>query len=77
MMDINKKIPKYIQICIRRMFWHRQVVKNNTRIVEEWMTINKIDKTIPLQNLIETYNIKAKRKFVAKGQMTIFDYIKE
>ncbi len=69
------KVPKSIQVSIRRMFYHNQVVKNNAKKVDDWMLKNKIDKTIPLQDLLDNLDYKKPNKYIAKGQMSIFDYI--
>lgn len=68
-----KKVPKYIQECIKRMFYCDKVIKSNARVVEQWINDNKIDRTIPLSSLLEPSSSK-KHSFISKGQMTIFDY---
>lgn len=69
------KAPKYIQIAIRRMFYHQKVVRNNADKVNQWLSNNKIDRNIPLNEFVDSLDYKRKKQFVAKGQMTIFDYI--
>ena len=49
------------------------MMKDNGLIVKEWMEKNEIDKSIPLENLLTKPKIKPK----IKGQMSIYDFIKE
>lgn len=69
----NKIAPNYIQLAIRKMFKYSQMMKDNGLIVKEWMEKNEIDKSIPLENLLTKPKIKPK----IKGQMSIYDFIKE
>ena len=69
------KVPKYIQICIKRMLFHRKVVEHNTEIVNKWFLANDYDKNIPLKDLIDEKNLVSEK--VPKGQLSIFDFIKE
>lgn len=69
----NKTVPNYIQLAIRKMFKYSQMMKDNGLIVKEWMEKNEIDKSIPLENLLAKPKIKPK----IKGQMSIYDFIKE
>lgn len=72
-----KHAPKYIQICIRRMFYHQKVVTTNAKVVKQWMINNRIPKSIPLNNFLEDISVtKGKKNLIAKGQMSIFDYLK-
>lgn len=73
-MKNNINIPKYIQTCIKRMCWHRQVVRNNLSIVEDWIDKNKIDKNIPLEEFINISDLEKEEK-TTPGQLTIFDYL--
>ena len=73
-MKNNVHTPKYIQICIKRMYWHRQVVRNNLSIVENWIDKNKIDKNIPLEDFINISDLEKKEKIIP-GQLSIFDYL--
>lgn len=67
------KAPKYIQLCIRRMLYHRKVVENNTAKVNEWFNANNIDKKISLIELLE----EESREIVPKDQISIFDLLEE
>ena len=49
------------------------MMKDNGLIVKEWMEKNEIDKSIPLEKLLTKPNVKPK----IKGQMSIYDFIKE
>lgn len=66
-------VPNYIQSAIRKMFKYSRLVKNNGLIVKEWMEKNEIDQSIPLESLLT----KPKAKPKIKGQMSIYDFIKE
>lgn len=69
----NKPVPNYIQSAIRKMFKYSRMMKDNSLIVKEWMEKNEIDKSIPLEKLLTKPNVKPK----IKGQMSIYDFIKE
>lgn len=56
------------------MYWHRQVVRNNLSIVENWIDKNKIDKSIPLEDFINISDLEKKEK-ITPGQLSIFDYL--
>lgn len=67
------KAPKYIQLCIRRMLYHRKVVENNTAKVNEWFNASNIDKNTSLVDLLT----EETKEVVPKGQMSIFDLLEE
>lgn len=67
------KAPKYIQLSIKRMLFHRKVVENNTAIVNKWFEANNLNKNIYLKDLIED---NTQKEIVQRGQMSIFDFIK-
>ncbi|MEI3530668.1 MAG: hypothetical protein V8Q75_06405 [Bacilli bacterium] len=69
-----KKAPKYIQLCITRMFYHQRVVKNNSLIVEQWLLNNQIDRNVPLKKFLENNAVVKKAHTIAKGQLSIFDF---
>nr|DAH24367.1 MAG TPA: hypothetical protein [Caudoviricetes sp.] len=55
------------------MFKYSRMMKDNGLIVKEWMEKNEIDKSIPLEKLLTKPKVKPK----IKGQMSIYDFIKE
>lgn len=67
------KAPKYIQISIKRMIYHRKIVENNTAIVNRWFEANNVKKSTCLMDLIE----ENKKEVALKGQMSIFGFIEE
>lgn len=69
------KVPKYIQLCIKRMLYHRKVVENNTRIVNSYFQVNNIKSNIPLISLIDKNIIKKEK--VPKGQISIYDLLEK
>lgn len=75
-MKSNLYTPKYIQLCIKRMYWHREVVRNNLSVIENWIEKNKIDKSIPLDNFINLSDLEKKEE-TTPGQLTIFDYLEK
>ena len=71
-----QKAPRYIQRSIRRMFYHKKVLENNTKTVNEWLNHSNIDKNTPLNDLVDD-NFNKRKKIIVDGQMSIFDYLVE
>lgn len=69
---MDAKVPKFIQLAIKRMYWHNEIVQRNSKKVKEWMVKNNIDSKTDLKSLVnEDSFIKYN---VCKGQMCIDDY---
>lgn len=58
------------------MFYHKKVLENNTKTVNEWLNHSNIDKNTPLNDLVDD-NFNKRKKIIVDGQMSIFDYLVE
>lgn len=69
-------IPKYIQRAARRVLFHNKVANNNAQKINTWIKKNKVDRNIPLIDLIknkEELN-HLNNGNINPGQMSIYDY---
>lgn len=68
------KVPKYVQIAIKRYLYHRKVEQNNSLIIKKFVDKSNIDKNTSLKTLVDKSLFDEKCN-IPQGQMSIYDLL--